>query len=188
MSRLLIKFPTRSRPEKFKARLDRYLSYLSGRHQVRFVISMDEDDATMNNEEIRAWLEERQRIADIKYCYGRSKTKIEACNADMEGEEGDVLLVASDDMNPVRKRYDDVLFAAFEQCFPDFDGAIKFWDGNRRPMDPLMTLAVIGFPLYRRARLYLLPRVHVALRRQRAVAGVRPTGQARHVEDLHHPS
>jgi hypothetical protein len=150
MGRLLIKFPTRSRPEKFKARFDSYLSFLSGRHQVRFVISMDEDDASMNNAAIRDWLDERGRRADVKYRYGHSSTKIEAVNADMDGEDGDVLLVGSDDMIPVRKRYDDVVFRAFEQVFPDFDGAIKFWDGNRRPMDPLMTLAVIGFPLYRR--------------------------------------
>jgi hypothetical protein len=150
MGRLVIKFPSRNRPEKFKARFDRYASFLSGRHAVRFVLTFDQDDPTMNNEAMRAWLDEQSRTFDIKYRYGQSKTKIQAVNADMDGEDGDILLVASDDMNPVRRRYDDIIFDAFARTFPDFFGAIKFWDGHRRLADPLMTLAVIGFPLYRR--------------------------------------
>ena len=149
MSRLVIKFPTRNRPEKFKSVFTRYMTFLSGRHDVRFVVSMDADDATMNNDTMREWFETRKRNANIKYCYGNSKTKIEACNADMEGEDGDVLLLASDDMNPQQMSYDEVIFKCFEQAFPDFSGAIKFWDGLRPKEDPLMTLTVMGFPLYK---------------------------------------
>ena len=135
MSRLVIKFPTRNRPEKFKTVFTRYMTFLSGRHDVRFVVSMDADDATMNNDAMREWFETRKRNADIKYCYGNSKTKIQACNADMEGEDGDVLLLASDDMNPQQMSYDEVIFKCFEQAFPDFSGAIKFWDGLRPKED-----------------------------------------------------
>jgi hypothetical protein len=63
--------------------------------------------------------------------------------------DGDVLLLASDDMVPVQMGYDDIIFGAFSQVFPDFDGAIKFWDGLRPKEDPLMTLTVMGFPLYK---------------------------------------
>jgi hypothetical protein len=150
MGRLLIKFPTRNRPDKFKYTFDRYVSFLSGRHRVRFVVSLDEDDETMNNEAVRDWLDQQARGIDLKYTYGHSRTKIEAVNRDMEGEDGDVLLVASDDMNPVKRQYDHIIFKAFERVFPDFDGAVKFWDGDRPPWDALMTLAVLGFPLYRR--------------------------------------
>ena len=149
MSRLVIKFPTRNRPEKFKSVFTRYMTFLSGRHDVRFVVSMDADDATMNNDAMCEWFETRKRNADIKYCYGNSKSKIEACNADLEGEDGDVLLLASDDMNPQQMGYDEVIFKCFEQAFPDFNGAIKFWDGLRPKEDPLMTLTVMGFPLYK---------------------------------------
>lgn len=150
MSRLVIKFPTRNRPEKFKSVFTRYMTFLSGVHDVRFVVSMDADDQTMNNDAIRDWFETQKKSADIKYCYGNSKTKIQACNADMEGEDGDVLLLASDDMVPVQRSYDDVIIKCFEQAFPDFDGAIKFWDGLRDIKDPLMTLTVMGFPLYKK--------------------------------------
>lgn len=150
MSRLVIKFPTRNRREKFKDVLVQYLSFLSGRHDVRVIITMDSDDPTMNNDAMREWLDALPYNAEIQWFYGNSKTKIEAVNADMKGVDGDVLLVASDDMVPVQANYDEIIFSLFEKWFPDFDGAVKFWDGYRPKEDPLMTLAVMGFPLYRR--------------------------------------
>jgi hypothetical protein len=110
---------------------------------------MDEDDLTMNNPEMQQWISTRAQNAQIECFYGHSKTKIEACNANLEGVDGDVLLLASDDMMPVQMGYDDIIFSAFQNTFPDFDGAIKFWDGLRPKEDPLMTLTVMGFPLYK---------------------------------------
>lgn len=150
MNRLVIKFPSRNRPEKFKDVFNRYCTMLGGRNHVRFVVTLDHDDPTMNNESMWQWFETRKRNIDLKLTYGHSKTKIEACNADMEGESGDVLLLASDDMVPIAMGYDDIIMESFRQSFPDFDGAIKFWDGLRPKDDPLMTLTVMGFPLYRR--------------------------------------
>jgi len=147
MSKLLIKFPTRNRPEKFKQVLQKHIDYLSGNHDVRFVITMDEDDDTMNTDEMREWLDALD--VDLKYNYGQSKNKIEACNADMEGEEFDVALLTSDDMIPCLEGYDDIIFQGFQQCFPDFDGGIKFNDGLRPVDDPLMTLPVLGGKLYK---------------------------------------
>jgi hypothetical protein len=149
MGRLVIKFPSRNRPEKFKSVFTKYLTFLSGRHYVRFILTLDEDDPTMNNPKLQQWIATRARNAQISYFYGQSKTKVEACNADLDGVDGDVLLLASDDMVPVHLHYDEVIFAVFRQTFPDFTGAIKFWDGVRPKEDPLMTLSVIGFPLYR---------------------------------------
>ena len=53
MSKLLVKFPSRNRPEKFRDILDNYTSRTSGKHEVRFVVTMDSDDVTMNNDEIK---------------------------------------------------------------------------------------------------------------------------------------
>jgi hypothetical protein len=145
MSKLIIKFPTRNRPEKFKKVLQLYIDGLSGKHDVKFVITMDDDDQTMNNEEIKSWL--NSLPVNIKYNYGNSKTKIQAVNADLENEEADVLLVASDDMIPQIQNYDDIIFQSFNHVFPNFDGAIKFNDGLRN--DDLMTLCVMGWPLYK---------------------------------------
>ena len=150
MSRLVIKFPTRNRPEKFKAVFEQYISHLSGNNDVQFIISMDNDDLSMNNHEIHEWLDTLAKTNSIKWFYGNSKTKIEACNANLDGIDGDVLLLASDDMIPQQMGFDEIIFESFRQCFPDFSGAIKFWDGLRPKTDALMTLTVMGFPLYKK--------------------------------------
>lgn len=147
--RLVIKFPTRNRPKKFKDVFTKYREYLSGKHQVHFIITMDLDDATMNNPEIKTWLDEQSKLISLEYHYGNSKTKIEAVNANLENVEGDVLLLASDDMIPVQQGYDDVIAEAYSLIFPDYYGAIKFWDGLRHPEDPLMTLSVMGVKLFK---------------------------------------
>lgn len=146
---LVIKFPTRNRPDKFKTVFTRYLTFLSGRHDVRFILTMDEDDPTMNNPEMQQWISTRAQNAQIECFYGQSKTKIEACNANLEGVDGDVLMLASDDMVPVLMGYDEIIYQVFQQAFPDYSGAVKFWDGLRPKEDPLMTLTVMGFPLYK---------------------------------------
>lgn len=150
MSKLVIKFPTRNRPEKFKAVFQKYIDMISGKHEVEFRVTMDSDDSTMNNPEMIKWFDEKANKNNIKYFYGNSKTKIEACNANMEDAQGDVLLLASDDMVPQVQNYDEVIFDTFQKTFPNFDGAIKFWDGLRPKEDMLMTLTVMGFPLYKK--------------------------------------
>jgi len=150
MSRLVIKFPTRNRPEKFKIVFEKYVEFLSGKHDVSFVLTFDEDDESMNNEPIREWLVSMAKRVPIRWFYGFSKTKIQACNANLDDVDGDVLLLASDDMIPIQMGYDDLVFQAFSMTYPDFNGAVKFWDGYRPKEDSLMTLSVIGFPIYRR--------------------------------------
>lgn len=145
--RLVIKFPTRSRPEKFKNVLNKYIDYLSGGNEVRFVITCDNDDSTMNNPEMRNWFEQIKNKVDLDVFYGDSKTKVQAVNANLDNEFGDVLLVASDDMVPAALNYDAIIADAFNQMFPNYDGAIKFNDGLRN--DQLMTLPCIGWNLYK---------------------------------------
>lgn len=147
MSKLLIKFPTRNRPEKFKTVLKKYIDFLSGNHDVRFVITMDNDDETMNNKDMKTFLKRlRKKGVDLVYHYGESKTKVEACNANLENESADVLMLVSDDMIPQAKNYDEIIFELFSKAFPNFDGGIKFHDGLRN--DILMTLPIIGWKLY----------------------------------------
>tara|TARA_R100001082_G_scaffold109370_1_gene86408 strand:- start:2110 stop:2796 length:687 start_codon:yes stop_codon:yes gene_type:complete len=147
MSKLLIKFPSRNRPDKFKKVLRKYIDFLSGNHDVRFVISMDEDDKKMNTKDIKTFLKRlRKGGVDLVYHYGNSKSKVEACNANMENENADVIMLISDDMIPQLRNYDDVIFEYFSKAFPDFDGGIKFHDGLRN--DILMTLPIIGWKVY----------------------------------------
>jgi len=149
MSKLLVKFPSRNRPDKFKNILDDYTSKVSGKHEVRFVISMDSDDPTMNNDEIKNYLEgKKDEGVDLVYHYGESKTKVEACNANMDGETFDVLLLISDDMALNSDNYDEIIFRDFDNTFPEYDGGIKYHDGLRGGGDLLMTLPCIGHKFY----------------------------------------
>ena len=149
MSKILIKFPTRNRPEKFKNVLEKTIQSLSGNHHVRFVITMDEDDSTMNTKKIKSYLKRmRKNGVDLVYHYGNSKTKVEACNANLEGEIADIIVLLSDDMIPCLKDFDELIVAGMQENFPNMDGAIKFNDGLRGPQDLLMTLPVIGWKLY----------------------------------------
>lgn len=144
--KLIIKFPTRNRPEKFKEVFELYETKLSGMHNVLFVVTMDYDDPSMNNAKMIEWL--NRRSVPTKYFYGYSKSKIEAVNANLEGLNADVLLLASDDMWPEYENYDELIDQKFKEFFKDYDGAIKFNDGLRQ--DDLMTLCVMGWPLYKK--------------------------------------
>jgi len=146
--KLIYKFPSRNRPDKFKHVLEKSISLLSGKHDVRFVITLDNDDETMNNDEMREWMDNLD--VDLVYHYGDSKSKIEACNANLEDEEGDALILVSDDMVPCFQDFDDIIMQGMEQFFPDMDGAIKFYDGLRPREDLLMTLPVLGWNLYKK--------------------------------------
>ena len=72
--KLLIKFPSRGRPGKFMKVFNMYRNMLSGKRDVSFLLSFDEDDATMNNTGIRNWLKSLGPNAHVHF--GHSNTKI----------------------------------------------------------------------------------------------------------------
>ena len=143
--KLLVKYPTRSRPVQFLKVLGLYRSLLSGKHEAEFVISADADDPSMNNNSMHAILDPQP---DVRFCVGNSKTKIQAINANLGGRVFDVLLLASDDMLPVVVGYDDIIFTLMLKHFPQLDGCLHFYDGYRKTR--LNTLPVMGRALYER--------------------------------------
>tara|TARA_R100000008_G_C3587183_1_gene173432 strand:+ start:3823 stop:4617 length:795 start_codon:yes stop_codon:yes gene_type:complete len=154
--KLLIKAPTRSRPEKFKEVFTKYVDFLSNNYPVRFVITCDSDDETMNNMEMRSWMDSmgdqvRKNGHTLVYHFGDSKNKIEAVNANMDGEEFEILLLFSDDMIPQVKDYDEVIVKSMEYVFSGTEpGALNFNDGYRRDWPALMTLTVMSYDLYKK--------------------------------------
>lgn len=144
--RLLIKFPTRGRPQKFLSTLQAYYEMLSGLHPVTVVVSADIDDPTMNNQ---IMIETLSQFTSLYLYLGNSKTKVEAINADIQRHPRfDILLLASDDMIPVVKGYDHVVAECMRKFFPDTDGVLHFNDGNHGPH--LNTLAIMGKRYYDR--------------------------------------
>ena len=142
---LLIKFPTRNRPKKFFEVLDLYYANLNNIDLTQFCVSIDEDDIAMNNEEILSILDEYENLE----CFiGNSKNKIEAINSDIdEMEDWDIVLLASDDMIPLIKGFDDIIRKNMEENYPDTDGVLWFFDGNRRDLN---TLCILGKKYYDR--------------------------------------
>ena len=105
---ILIKYPSRGRPEVFKNTTRLYNEKLSGKHNVKFICSFDNDDISMNNNDIREYI--KSLNYNIEYYYGDNKNKIEAVNANIPDDNWfDVLILAADDIFPVVPNYDDVV-------------------------------------------------------------------------------
>ncbi len=120
---ILIKFPTRGRPDKFKETLETYLSLQSNKHNINFICTFDEDDILMNSLDIQTHLNNK---TNIKYFYGKSKNKIEAINADMADAIFDILILAADDLYPCVSNYDDIIVEDMKLYHPDNDGCLHY--------------------------------------------------------------
>lgn len=144
--KLLVKFPTRGRPDKFFTVLDRYYYGAKRKNLVSFLITCDHDDLTMNNPEVRQRLQDKYKGMTV--VFGHSKNKIEAVNADMaHAPEYDIILLASDDMVPEEKGYDEIIRQKMTELYPDTDGVLWFFDGYRRDFN---TLCILGKKYYDR--------------------------------------
>ena len=141
--KLLVKFPTRGRPQKFFYVLTLYYQYLKGKH-FEFVISCDEDDETMNNETVHNHF---KQFPNLTAYYSKNANKVEAINANMEGKDFDILLLASDDMIPEIPGYDAIIKNTMLSTYPDFDGVLWFFDGFRKDLN---TLCILGKKYYDR--------------------------------------
>ncbi|MGE0206436.1 MAG: hypothetical protein AB7R69_01155 [Candidatus Babeliales bacterium] len=145
--RLLIKIPTRYRPVQFFQYLKKYYEMLSGTIPYHFLITCDQDDPTMNNAKVISILDS---LPNLSYRFGNSSSKIEAYNKDIDDfiDKFDVILVVSDDLEPIVKNYDVVIVRQMLKHFPDFDGILNFSDG-RDPKDYVI-YPIIGRMYYKR--------------------------------------
>ncbi len=142
--KFLFKYPTFRRPEWFQQTLNIYYSMLSNKHEYEFLITLNEDDETMNNKKMRKFMDS---YTHLKYKYGKHESKIAAINADMENKDFDILFLISDDMIPVAPGFDDVIAQAIEEHFPNLDGALHYND-DCCGKDRTITLSIMGKKLY----------------------------------------
>lgn len=143
---ILVKFPIRSRREKFFTTLTKYRGKAHDLNRIHFLISMDADDPEMNRPDVRKRLDK----LGCEYYYGQSKTKIQACNADIDrtNYNWDILVLASDDMIPIVQNWDGIIRDAMEDNYPDLSGVLHFYDGHQK--DGINTLSIIGREWYHR--------------------------------------
>jgi len=142
--KLLIKFPTRNRPNKFFKALDTYVNFLDD-PTTQIIVTCDNNDSTMTEAYVKEVVEQYN---NVRMCYGDSKTKIEAVNADLNDVEFDILLLASDDMIPKVKGYDTIIKNKMKEHYPDTDGVLWFNDGHKG--NELNTLCILGKKYYDR--------------------------------------
>lgn len=122
--KILFKFPSRGRPEKFKETLSQHLKMLSNKNNYKFIFTFDEDDITMNNIEIIDFIGSLN--INHKINYGNSKNKIEAINANMDETDFDILILIADDMYPYVQNYDEIICKLFNESKHGLDSTIHF--------------------------------------------------------------
>ncbi len=147
--RILLKCPTRSRPQKVIETLTKYVRLAAHPERLGVAVSCDEDDLSMTRNLVREDLARvLARTAWNKIFFSRNTSKIEACNANMNeiDWEWDIVVLVSDDMIPQIQGYDDVIRNHMKARFPDTNGILWFNDGFQG--DKLNTLCIYGRAMY----------------------------------------
>lgn len=145
--RLIIKYPTRSRPDQFRKTVARYIDLLAEPENTRFLFTCDTDDGSMCNDDMRTFI--AQLPVGNRLVYGSSKSKVEAINRDLNEYEypWDILLLASDDMLPNVHGYDNLIRQQFEANGPDH----YLWINDGR-QDRICTIECFDRAYYERDR------------------------------------
>ena len=147
--RILLKCPTRSRPEKLIETLRSYVYLAHKRDEIGVAISCDDDDTSMTRPSIQGDIHKLlSPFAWHQIFYGSNKSKIEACNANMQEItwEWDIVVLVSDDMIPRIEGWDDIIRSHMKVYFPDTMGILWFNDGFQG--DKLNTLCIYGRKMY----------------------------------------
>lgn len=147
ISKILFKLPSRSRPNRVFEVLDETIKNLNDLKNFVFLLSLDDDDITMNNSEVITKL---NSYPNMNIFFGSSDSKISAVNRDMEklNVDWDILVLLSDDMIPIYKGFDNLIREKFNEYYPNFDGVTWFNDGHQK--NRLNTLCILGKKYYER--------------------------------------
>ena len=154
--RLLIALPTRDRLNECLNSLKQYHE-LSTHQNTRYVVSCDIDDVVMNNTQAIDLVKSFDNT-DIVFNENKMSkndgtktdqtTKICAINSSVVGQDFDICLLASDDMQPEMLGYDTIIVNDMKRHFPDTDGVLWYNDGAQGAN--LNTLCILGKKYYDR--------------------------------------
>jgi hypothetical protein len=149
--KILLKCPTRGRPQKLIAAFQKYASLASHPEDIGVALSCDTTDPSMKDERVLASLHViLSKFAWYKVFYSDNTSKIQACNANMDEIDypWDIVVLVSDDMIPQVEGYDAIIRRFMRTSFPDTDGILWFNDGYQE--DKLNTLSIYGRTMYGR--------------------------------------
>jgi hypothetical protein len=142
--KLLIKYPSRSRPERFFDGLDSIYRNISDMDNFRVACTLDVDDESMHNAEV---IDKIGKYRNVSIQWGTSESKVHAINRDLP-DYGDIIVVYSDDMRTDFYGFDEIIRNAFKEHFPDLDGMIHLPDQDTKAI--LATMYIAGRPFYKR--------------------------------------
>lgn len=144
--KILVQFPTRGRRDKFFKTLRNYQEYRRT-DNVSFHIVIDADDKVMNTPETLRILD---MWGNVTYDVIEPCGKIGAINYGLDKlvDSCDIIFLASDDMNPIRKGWDARIIEDMTDNFPDTDGVLWYNDGKTE--QTLNTLSILGRKYFKR--------------------------------------
>lgn len=133
---ILIKFPSRSRPDKMIDHLKNIKATIGIERYLVYLI-VDEDDSTMTNI-VRGLIRECEGYMNLVVSWGKSKSKIDAINRPVVTDvDYKYIVVASDDMKFTRYDWGSIVLSAFKYTGKD---CLHFPDGHN---NNLITLPVL---------------------------------------------
>lgn len=148
--KILIKFPSRERPDKFFFCLNNLHDHIADRDNYFIECTLDDDDTSMHREINRKEMDKYAKLLNINYTFGQSDNKIHAVNRDINDlkYEWDIIIVWSDDMEAMIKGFDNIIREKMLKHFPDTDGLLHFNDSHQG--QTLTTLPILGEKYYGR--------------------------------------
>jgi len=147
--RILLKCPTRSRPQKVTETLKKYVNLATRKDLIGVAVSCDDNDTSMTRSSIQNELRGiLSPFAWQRIFFSPNRNKIEACNANMSeiDYEWDIVVLVSDDMIPQIAGWDEVIRNHMTAYFPDTHGILWFNDGCQG--EKLNTLCIFGRKMY----------------------------------------
>lgn len=144
--KILVKFPSRSRPERFFRSLDSLYQLCYAPENMYVLVTADTDDGTMMNSDVYTRIVNDYK--NIKIVYGRSESKIHAINRDMdrlheywpEAADWDVIVVLSDDIRMILGGWDEVIRVEMKSNFPQGDGYLHFQEKDTKRLLNVMEI------------------------------------------------
>lgn len=146
---ILVKYATRGRSIRFFEGMDTIYNLCSQPDYIRVLITADENDLEMNNDEVK---EKISTYKNAHIVYGKSLNKIHATNRDFdkmpeEWNGWDIIANFSDDQRFTIFGWDDLIRIDFNSVFPEtLDGYMAYLDPDTH--GALSTLYIAGKAFY----------------------------------------
>lgn len=179
MTKILYKVVSRSRPQKLIAVIKNLIEHIQHDDYV-ILVTLDEDDATCNNPQIRS---ELSMFSKTIVSFGKGTgSKTEAINRGMNLiDDWDIFFLVSDDMVFVVKGFDKIVIGLFDVHFKNKMGVLHTFDGvtNHRQI----TMAIFNKEWFLKFK-YIYHPSYISLYSDTEMKAVAETIGAYHMEPI----